>query len=239
MKQLARTGPNPSLNLVDTSYRLIDATTGRPIGGPLPGSALGGGVIVLREASVSADGKTASFEWHNAMGQHCVAAADLATGKLLAGARTVDPQQAVRLVPDGRRAIFSPSFSSGRIAVVDLVEGRETEGELGRADDVHGIALRPDGKAVALLRGEKSTGARTIDVLDPATGSRIGDSLKQPSEITSAAFDPEGRVLATGGADHVVRFWDVSGSGPRAGRSLWAKGSPRRSGRSAREGGES
>src|SRR5262249_43728092 len=46
---------------------------------------------------------------------------------------------------------------------------------------------------------------------DVTTGKESGDALTgQKDEVTAAAFAPDGRTLATGHPDGLVRLWDVA-----------------------------
>jgi eukaryotic-like serine/threonine-protein kinase len=49
----------------------------------------------------------------------------------------------------------------------------------------------------------------TAQLWDAGEGSRVGAPL--PHKVLSAAWDPGGRYLVTGGADGSVRFWDADG----------------------------
>jgi WD40 repeat protein len=46
---------------------------------------------------------------------------------------------------------------------------------------------------------------------DVTTGTECGEALTgQKDEVTAAAFTPDGRTLATGHPDGLVRLWDLS-----------------------------
>ncbi len=79
----------------------------------------------------------------------------------------------------------------------------------GHNDAVYSVAFHP-------LRGHilaSASGDRTVKLWDVATGRRL-DTFSQPSkEQYSAAFSPDGKVIAAGGADNRIRVWSVSEQG--------------------------
>jgi WD40 repeat protein len=65
-----------------------------------------------------------------------------------------------------------------------------------------------------------ANGPGRASLYDASTG-RLVRAIDQPAWVTAAAFSPDGKTLLTGGADGVVRRWDVA-TGTAAGRDVSA-----------------
>ena len=50
----------------------------------------------------------------------------------------------------------------------------------------------------------------TIDLRDEETGEIVRSFLGHDGELTGSAFSPDGSMLATTGADHLLKVWDLS-----------------------------
>ncbi|CAM3999662.1 WD40 repeat domain-containing protein [Deinococcus frigens] len=78
---------------------------------------------------------------------------------------------------------------------------------------VTALAFSPDGLTLATAGGDNSgqaSAANSVKLWDLATG-RVQGSLRGHGDVvTSLAFDPAGRTLASGSRDRTVRLWDVA-----------------------------
>jgi YD repeat-containing protein len=111
--------------------------------------------------------------------------------------------------PDGRwLAATGLDPTSG---VWDMTTGRERPAAEAPAQpgDV-GVAFSPDGQWLALGSGD----ARTVRVVDPATGAEVRTLGGHPGGATCLALSPDGHKAASGGADRVVRLWDANNLEP-------------------------
>jgi WD40 repeat protein len=59
------------------------------------------------------------------------------------------------------------------------------------------------------LLAASGTGDRQVTLWDVATRTRVG-LLSRPSFVSSVAFDPGSKLLATSAADGKVRLWDIA-----------------------------
>jgi WD40 repeat protein/serine/threonine protein kinase len=181
-----------------------------------------------------------------------------------------DPLRAVAYSPTG--TFVATAGDRGQIRVWDPRTGRTWLILVGHTGPVHGLAFGPDGTVLASAGADGTVRlwVLPVDVLDTARRTmsalpwlrpivRVG-TLTPAVTLTDAhapgatcvAFRPDGRALVSGGADGLLRWWDLTGwraagpdvallggAGAAAGaleraerapepQAVWAIGNPRR-----------
>jgi WD40 repeat protein len=102
------------------------------------------------------------------------------------------------LSPDGQRFVLTAKGTA------ELRDTR-TGALLGKPCKPFGTPLfSPDGSRLLIQKDPL-----TAEVLSAATGQPLGQVIRHPQYIAAVAFSQDGKVLATAGADRLLRFWSA------------------------------
>jgi WD40 repeat protein len=117
--------------------------------------------------------------------------------------------RSVAFSPDGKTLISSSE--DGSIILWDIATRKPIGQPLTGSD----VAFSPDGKILASNTCGKSDDKGNCiqgDIIfwDVAARKPIGQPLTQSGRVASMAFSPDGKTLASGGADGSITLWDVS-----------------------------
>ncbi|MFN2578959.1 MAG: caspase family protein [Pyrinomonadaceae bacterium] len=109
--------------------------------------------------------------------------------------------QAIAFSPDSRQ--LASASNSGEVKIWDVNSGRELYSESHAGDRLHAVAFSTDGQMVAA--GGTSQTVYVLEVASRKTRNLTGHT----GEVTSVAFIPQSKLIASASTDRTIRLWDA------------------------------
>jgi WD40 repeat protein len=174
--------------------QILDAKTGFEI----RECELNGGTAGVRELVFTPSGKVLACCGNG------IQFFDPTTGRRLNDFESDSEIGSIAFSPDGRH-LASAETDDGKLRLRETATGKLVR-EFSRKE-VNFASFSPDGKLLAAVQG-KLFEPGIVRLWDVGTAKEF-KSFKHNDRIDSIAFSPDGRTLASGGRDEIIKLWDV------------------------------
>jgi WD40 repeat protein/tRNA A-37 threonylcarbamoyl transferase component Bud32 len=119
----------------------------------------------------------------------------------------------IKFSPDSRQ--LATSGQSGTVRIWDADTGREVRTLVRHEAGISSIAFSPDGLRLAagtsiLTADRKHVVAGEVKILDHLACREVFSLRSHTDTVTSVAYSPDGRHLATAGHDRTFKIWDAA-----------------------------
>jgi WD40 repeat protein len=144
---------------------------------------------------------------------------DMATGKELATLEGHEQRiQAIAGTAEGK--MLASGDDDGLVKVWDAAAHKELRALAKQKGAIQALRFSPDGKILASGGGGYDKKAdkpwSELKLWDPETGKEIASLEGHDTSVTSLAFAPDGKTMASCSADGSVILWDVAGTKKKA-----------------------
>jgi WD40 repeat protein len=129
-----------------------------------------------------------------------------AGGKKLDLAALEGPARSIAVSADGKLAAIGEE--TGKVKVFDLTNGQIVKTLTGHTGPVTGVAFSADATKLVSASTDK-----TFRVFNLADQMQIA-SIETPAPLQAVAIVAEGKQVATGGDDNIIRLWDLPAAQP-------------------------
>jgi WD40 repeat protein len=192
---------------------VCDRDSAGRVAGPIVGEA------VVQAMTLSPDGRTLATAGEDGIIQLW----DVRTGQLRSRFEPVKQTiWSLRFSPDARTLLAG---GAGAAWLFDVSTGKQRCPPLREAGTVWEARFSPGGERLLTVCSDdyRDRNPGTVQLWDARSGSPVGPTLPHRVAGLAAAFDPDGRLVATGGYDGDVRFWDAA-TGTAVGPALIQSG---------------
>lgn len=130
-----------------------------------------------------------------------------------------DGESIAVLSNEGNSVVVCDATAHHKKRELPWVKENSKQSSLSREDGV--CLFSDDGRALAFAAMDDESGVRSrIAVWEIASGAVRAEFTGHAGNVSSLAFSPDGRLLASGGADTTILVWDLTGLGRRAAPAL-------------------